>query len=81
MSERGQENKKKCIGIRRAGEISYGGRRQETRRMEGHGKVVLCVCQFNSGKPGVCNSPHVGGKHMQNGANEQKGRSLGKSDV
>lgn len=54
------------------------------RRQEGwRGTARLCSasCQFNSGKPGVCNSPHVGGKHMQNGANEQKGKSLGKFDV
>lgn len=50
MSDRGRENKKRHIGIRREGKkISYGWCRWETRGIEvGRSKVVLCICQFKS---------------------------------
>jgi len=54
MNDRGQENKKRCIGIRRAGEISYGECRWETRRIEvGCSKVVPYIYQFSSVIPRI----------------------------
>lgn len=48
MSDRGQQNKKRCIRIRRAGKWSYSGSTEETRKMEAEGcslSLLLCSTQ------------------------------------